>query len=242
MEKPTYDTAEIKTLVKSSGLRHIAFIMDGNGRWATGRGLPREFGHKKGTEAFRRALTYCTDIGIKTVTVYAFSTENWKRPEREVNALMHLLGSYIDEAFADMKKNEIRFFFIGDKNGLPSAIAERVRKLEEETAHYEKKVNIALNYGGRAEIVHAVNELIRAGKTEITEDDISASLYTAPSGDPDLIVRSALEYRLSNFLLWQAAYAEFWFTDTLWPDFEAKDINEAVVAFAGRKRKYGGLS
>lgn len=242
MEKPTYDTAEIKALVNSSGLRHIAFIMDGNGRWATGRGLPREVGHKKGAEAFRRVLTYCADIGIKVVTVYAFSTENWKRPEREVNALMHLLGSYLDEAFVDIKKNGIRFIFIGEKSGLPSALAERIRKLEEETAIYENTVNVALNYGGRAEIVRAVNDLLSSGKTQITEDDISAALYTAPTGDPDLIVRSASEYRLSNFLLWQAAYSEFWFTDTLWPDFDAKDINEAVVAFAGRKRKYGGLS
>ena len=242
MEKPTYDTEEIKALVKSSGLRHIAFIMDGNGRWATGRGLPREIGHKKGAEAFRRALTYCTDIGINAVTVYAFSTENWKRPEREVNALMRLLGSYIDEAFADIKKNEIRFFFIGDKDGLPPLLAERVKKLEKETAMYGKTVNIALNYGGRAEIVHAVNELLRQGKTEITEADIAANVYTAPTGDPDLIVRTASEYRLSNFLLWQAAYSEFWFTDTLWPDFDANDINEAVVPFSCRKRKYGGLS
>ncbi len=242
MENKTYDTAEIARVVSASGLKHIAFIMDGNGRWATGRGLPREMGHKKGAEAFRRALTYCTDIGIEAVTVYAFSTENWKRPEREVNALMHLLGAYVDEAFADLKKNGIRFFFIGDKTALPKALADRLVALENETAMYHKTVNIALNYGGRAEIVHAVNELIRAGKTEVTEDDISASVYTAASGDPDLIVRTASEYRLSNFLLWQAAYSEFWFTDTLWPDFGEKDINEAVVAFAGRKRKYGGLA
>ena len=222
--------------------QHIAIIMDGNGRWAQRQGKPRTAGHAAGCESFRTISNYCKAIRVQFLTVYAFSTENWKRPEREVNALMHLLGAYVDEAFADLKKNGIRFFFIGDKTGLPKALADRLVALENETAMYHKTVNIALNYGGRAEIVHAVNELIRSGKTEVTEDDISAAVYTMASGDPDLIVRTASEYRLSNFLLWQAAYSEFWFTDTLWPDFGEKDINEAVVAFAGRKRKYGGLA
>lgn len=241
METQNHTISEIKKLVEASGLKHIAFIMDGNGRWATRRSLPREAGHKLGADAFRKIVRYCGDIGIKAVTVYAFSTENWKRPEREVNAIMRLFETFLEEAAEEEEKNKIRVIFIGDKEGLPKHLAEKARELEVKTASYSRILNVALNYGGRAEIVHAVNKLIRQGKTVLTEEDLADAMYTSESGDPDLIVRTASEYRISNFLLWQAAYAEFYFTDTLWPDMKPNDVNGAVLEFSKRKRSMGGL-
>ena len=228
----------IREIVKQSGLNHIAFIMDGNGRWAKSRGLPREFGHRAGAENFKKVVRYCRDIGIKIVTVYAFSTENIKRPKREVDAIFKLLMDYIDEA---REEEAVEFRFIGDPWALGEDIGEKAAKLEEDTRGGTHRINIALNYGGRAEIVHAVNRLIDEGKSEITEDDISARIYTSDCPDPDLVVRTGRETRISNFLLWQSAYSEFYFSDAMWPDFSPDDVNAAVRDFAGRSRRWGGL-
>ena len=223
-------------------LSHIAFIMDGNGRWAQNKGLPREYGHKAGAETFRRVIRLCGDIGIKAITVYAFSTENWNRPEREVRAIMELLDEYIREAERTDEENKIRYVFLGDKQALSPELKEKAEHLETLTKDNGLLLNIALNYGGRAELVHAVNDLLSEGRTAITEEDISSHLYTAHCADPDLIVRTANEYRLSNFLLWQAAYSEFYFTPTLWPDFGEEELGAAIRSFYARKRKFGGLA
>lgn len=232
---------DIKQLVSSSGLHHIAFIMDGNGRWAKKRSLPREAGHPQGAANLRRIVRYCGDIGIDTVTVYAFSTENWKRPEKEVSAIMKLLDSYISDAVTENDENNVRYIFLGDKKGLGEELEKRCLDLERLTENNRLTLNIALNYGGRDEIVHAVNTLISEGKTHLTEDDISSALYTRLSKDPDLIVRTAGELRISNFLLWQGAYSEFYFTDVLWPDFNSRCVDDAVIEFSKRKRRFGGV-
>jgi len=224
-------------------LRHIAFIMDGNGRWAKKRGMPREYGHKAGAETFRRITGYCKDIGIKIITVYAFSTENWKRPIHEVDMIMSLLLTYINEAIRDADKNRIRFIFIGDRSAFSEIIKTQMNKLETDTEKYNNEyiLNMAINYGGRDDIVHAVNSLITSGVTAVTEDDITGSLYTKDTPPPDLIIRTANERRLSNFLLWQAAYSELYFTETLWPDLSERDIDKAVADFYSRIRRYGGI-
>ena len=238
-KKLHYSDEDIRKLVKDSSLRHIAFIMDGNGRWATSRSLPREAGHVKGAAAFKNVVHICDDFGIETLTVYAFSTENWKRPEREINAIMDLLESNISEAVRDDKKNNAKYRFLGDKDGLGEKFAKRCTELEKLTENNRLLLNIALNYGSRAEITNAVNRLIAEGKKSVTEDDISSALYTAHCPDPDLIVRSAGEFRLSNFLLWQAAYSEIYVTDTLWPDFDRNEVAKAIVDFSKRKRNFG---
>ncbi|MBR6410811.1 MAG: di-trans,poly-cis-decaprenylcistransferase [Clostridia bacterium] len=222
-------------------LRHIAFIMDGNGRWAKKRHLPREFGHRAGVETFRRVLTHCRDLGIPFITVYAFSTENWKRPQHEVDALMDLLSRYLRECLRDAKKNKARFCFIGDPEPLSDALKAQIRDVESATSGYDSVVNIALNYGSRHELVQAFEKLVREGKTEFTEEDVDRALYTAHCPDPDLIVRTAGEKRLSNFLLWQAAYAEFYFTDTLWPDLSNREIDSIVADYSARVRRYGAV-
>ena len=238
-KKIHYSDEDIRKLVKDSSLRHIAFIMDGNGRWATSRSLPREAGHVKGAAAFKNVVHICDDFGIETLTVYAFSTENWKRPEREINAIMDLLESNISEAVRDDKKNNAKYRFLGDKNALGEKFAKRCTELEKLTENNRLLLNIALNYGSRAEITNAVNRLIAEGKKSVTEDDISSALYTAHCPDPDLIVRRAGEFRLSNFLLWQAAYSEIYVTDTLWPDFDRNEVAKAIVDFSKRKRNFG---
>lgn len=238
-KKLHYSDEDIRKLLKDSSLRHIAFIMDGNGRWATSRSLPREAGHVKGAAAFKNVVHICDDFGIETLTVYAFSTENWKRPEREINAIMDLLESNISEAVRDDKKNNAKYRFLGDKDGLGEKFAKRCTELEKLTENNRLLLNIALNYGSRAEITNAVNRLIAEGKKSVTEDDISSALYTAHCPDPDLIVRSAGEFRLSNFLLWQAAYSEIYVTDTLWPDFDRNEVAKAIVDFSKRKRNFG---
>lgn len=232
---------DIKELVKASGLSHIAFIMDGNGRWAQKRGLPREAGHGVGVKAFKNTVTLCRDWGIKTVTTYAFSTENWKRPVQEVTEIMRLLDVYIKEAEDDNDKNRIRYIFLGDKERLGDALREKCEYLENLTRDNTLILNIALNYGGRAEIVNAVNSLIKEGKTEITEEDISSKLYTCESPDPDLIVRTGGEVRLSNFLMWQSQYSELYFSDCLWPDYGEEELERAIIEFSKRKRRYGGV-
>ena len=219
-------------------LRHIAFIMDGNGRWAKSRALPRNMGHKQGAKAFENTVKNCHAFGIKTVTVYAFSTENWNRPEKEVQAILDLLGKYIDEA---KKQPDIRYVFLGDKSILNDELREKMISLEKSTSHFENVLNIAFNYGGRAEIVHACNTLIKSGYESVCEKDISDKIYTNHCADPDLIVRTAGEYRISNFLLWQCAYAEFYFTKVLWPDFDKKELYKAIQSFYKRKRRFGGL-
>ena len=222
-------------------LQHIAFIMDGNGRWAKKRGMPREYGHTVGVKKFERVVRYCGDIGIRAVTVYAFSTENWKRPQHEVQAIMGLFNEYLDRAQKMADENQTQVVFLGDKAIFPKNVRERMELVEKNTAHYPRTLNVAVNYGSRDEIVHAVNTLIAQGKTEITEDDITANLYTAHCPPPDLIVRTGSEQRLSNFLLWQAAYAEFYFCDTLWPDMDDAAVDAAVEAFYARKRRFGGV-
>ncbi len=228
----------IPALVEQTNLRHIAFIMDGNGRWANARMLPREAGHVAGAENFKKIVRYCKSVGIGCCTVYAFSTENWNRPKREVDAIMRLLDKFADEA---EEEKDIRFRFIGDKSPLPAHMAAHLTELEEKTADRPYILNVALNYGGRAEIVHAVNRLIAAGKTEITEADISEAVYTAHCPDPDLVVRTGKELRISNFLLWQSAYAEYVFSDKMWPELSTDDVDDAIRSFAGRKRRFGGL-
>ncbi len=225
----------------TSKIKHIAFIMDGNGRWATRRGMPREYGHTVGAKVFRRIVEYCSDIGINCVTVYAFSTENWKRPEKEVSALMELFRVYLKDAVATMMKRDIRIVFLGDKSLFPEDIRETMLGIERDSINNKNRLNIAMNYGGRDEIVHAVNELIAEGKKEICEEDITSHLYTLDAPMPDLIVRTAGEIRTSNFLMWQSAYSEYYFTDKLWPDLNERDVDEAVCVFNRRKRNFGGV-
>jgi undecaprenyl diphosphate synthase len=222
-------------------LRHIAFIMDGNGRWAKKRGMPRSFGHKEGVKTFDRIANYCAEIGLQAVTVYAFSTENWKRPADEVEALMDLIDKYLDEFIKRASDYQVSLQFIGDMTALNPIIQEKIRKVEQLSFGKPCKLCVALNYGGRDEIVHACNTLIAEGKTAITEQDICKRLYTADVPDPDLIVRTGGEMRLSNFLLWQAAYSEFYATEKLWPDMTPDDVNEAIDAFYKRSRRFGGI-
>ena len=224
-------------------LSHIAFIMDGNGRWARRRGLARSLGHAAGAEACRRVFRRCRELGIRHVTVYAFSTENWSRPQDEVDALMKLFDRYLDDINSRFDEYDARFVFIGDKAALPESLREKMLDIEARSLARgsEYTLNLAINYGGRDEIAAAVNTLIADGATSVTPADISAHLYTSASPDPDLIVRTAGEQRLSNFLLWQASYAELYFTDTLWPDMKNDDVDAAVRAFLTRTRRFGGV-
>lgn len=237
-EKDNKKTAAVKV---DDSFRHIAFIMDGNGRWAKKRGMPREYGHKAGAETFRKICAYCHEIGFKAVTVYAFSTENWKRPKHEVDAIMNLLDGFLNELMKDHEKYQNRIRFIGDTSVLPPAMREKIDYAESLNPNSDLIINIALNYGGRAELVHAFHTLAANGKVSVTEEDISNTLYTSESGDPDMIVRTGGDLRISNFLLWQAAYAELYFTDKLWPDLTSSDVDDMVRNFYSRKRRYGGL-
>lgn len=223
------------------GLKHIAFIMDGNGRWAKSKGMPREYGHQVGAKTFRSIVKHCADIGIEYVTVYAFSTENWKRPAKEVNSIMNLLKNYLDECAKGANQNDISFRFIGDISMLEDNLQQKIYNIEKMTRNNRMILNIAINYGGRDELVHAFNSLRARGVDNISADDITAALYTAGCPDPDLIVRTAGEYRLSNFLLWQSTYSEFYFTDILWPDFKPENVDLAIKEFGRRKRNFGGV-
>ncbi len=227
--------------VSEIGIHHIAIIMDGNGRWAKKRGLPREIGHKYGANAFRKIVEYADKINLNTLTVYAFSTENWKRPQKEIDSIMSLLGQYIGECEKSLKKYDLSYRFIGDMSPIDETLKRRIETIEKETAHNTKVLNIALNYGGRSELARAYRLLAEEGKKNITEEDISRHLYTSSCGDPDLIIRTGGDMRISNFLLWQAAYAELYFTDTLWPDFDEKELDKAIENFSGRKRRFGGV-
>lgn len=226
---------------------HIAFIMDGNGRWAKKRGMPRTFGHTEGARNFRRIMRYCKDIGVKCISFYAFSTENWKRPENEVNALMNIFRTYLDDV-RNYIKEEVKMVFLGDKSKLPQDIQQKMNSLEEDSKDFDKMtVLLAINYGGRDEITHAtrlIAEKVRKGELnpdEITEDTISSNLYTAGYPDVDLLIRPSGEMRISNFLIWQSAYAEFYFADILWPDFSTKELDRAIIEFAHRTRRFGGV-
>jgi undecaprenyl diphosphate synthase len=228
-------------IIADDQLKHIAFIMDGNGRWAKKRKLPREIGHKYGSETLRRVVDYCTKSGIKIVTVYAFSTENWKRPQKEVDSIIKLLNNYLDECIKDVDKNDISYRFIGDISVLDNTVKEKIKISEEKSKGRSNILNIAFNYGGRSELAHAFNELISENRTSISESDIDAKLYTSGYPDPDLLIRTGGEKRLSNFLLWQSSYSELYFTDVLWPDFSMNDLQEAIKDFYSRKRRYGGI-
>ncbi len=228
---------------------HVAIIMDGNGRWATARGLTRAEGHKKGAEAAQRAVEAARELGIPFVTLFSFSSENWNRPPDEIEDLMNLLRYYLKRETAEMKKNGARLLVIGDRTRLPEDIVGIIEKMEAETAANRTiTVVIALSYGGRQDIVFAARELALLAKSgavdidKIDEDIFSRHLMTRNIPDPDLMIRTSGESRISNFLMWQLAYAELFFTNTLWPDFGKKDMEEAIAFFNGRDRRYGGLS
>jgi len=217
--------------------------MDGNGRWAKKRSLPRSAGHAAGSKTFKSIARYANKIGLKYLTVYAFSTENWKRPKEEVDNIMNILRDYLLDT--DSFKNEnIMLRFIGDLTVLDEDIKELIKKAEKDSSEATGlRVNIALNYGGRDEIVHAVRRIVESGikPEKITEDTISENLYTHDIPDPDFIIRPSGEYRLSNYLIWQSAYAEYWFSDILWPDFKPKHLDMAIEDYNNRNRRYGGI-
>lgn len=228
--------------------RHIAIIMDGNGRWAKKRGLPRTAGHAAGAETFRAMATYCKNIGLEYLTVYAFSTENWKRPAEEVGAIMGLLKRYLLEAIGQMERDRVKMEFFGDL----SPLAPELRALCERTREISKgydgcQVNICINYGGRDEIARAAMAYARdcqegrADPNHLSQAQFGNYLFSGGVPDPDLVIRPSGEVRLSNFLLWQSAYAEFYFTDVLWPDFSREELHRAIAAYQGRSRRYGGV-
>ena len=223
--------------------RHIAIILDGNGRWAKRRGLPRTAGHAAGAETFRRIATYCKDIGIDYLTVYAFSTENWKRPREEVDAIMGLLGKYLREAVDTMERDHIRLKILGDPEILPKNLRDLIDETADISTHYEGfQANVCLNYGGRDEIVRAALRFAEDCKAAtLTEESFSNYMFSAGIPDPDLIIRPGGEMRLSNFLMWESAYSELIFTDVLWPDFTSGDIDAAIAEYQRRDRRFGGI-
>lgn len=229
--------------------RHIAIILDGNGRWAKQRGLPRTAGHKVGAETFRTIATYCRDIGIDYLTVYAFSTENWKRPQEEVDTIMTLLKAYLLEAIDTMERDNVRLHFMGDMSVLSNELRGLVEQCNSISAKLDGcQCNICINYGGRAEIVHAAKRFAAECTARgldpngLTEDAFEDYLYSAEIPSPELMIRPGGEKRLSNFLLWQCAYSEFYYTDVLWPDFSRDELLKAIAAYQGRNRRFGGLS
>lgn len=228
--------------------RHIAIIMDGNGRWAKQRGLPRTAGHKVGAEVFRKIAKYCQKLGVEYLTVYAFSTENWKRPADEVNTIMGLLKRYMLEAIETMEEEKVRLKFFGDLSALSSELQELAARTNSLSKHIDGvQANICLNYGGRDEILRAARvfaqECVAGEKkpVDLTEAMFSDYLFSAGVPDPELIIRPSGEVRLSNFLLWQCAYAEFYFCDTLWPDFDERTLDEAIIDYQKRDRRFGGV-
>lgn len=231
--------------------RHVGVIMDGNGRWAKKRGLPRGEGHKAGAKVFREITKYARRIGIEYITYYAFSTENWNRPKEEIDGIMDLFREYLFESEERLEENEqegMQVRFIGEKSGLPADIVTLMDRAEQETSmETDIVVNLAINYGGQAEIAHSARELAQAvargelKPEEITPDQIARHLYTAGQPPLDLVIRPSGEYRLSNFMIWQAAYAEFWYSDVLWPDFTTADFDRAMFDFAKRNRRFGGV-
>ncbi len=227
---------------------HIGIIMDGNGRWAKKRGLPRPVGHTYGAKTFKEITRYISKQGVKYLTLYAFSTENWKRPLEEVNSLMKIFRQYLMESLTDFREDDIKVVFIGDRSAFPKDIIDLIYETEEVAKDRQgMQLNIAMNYGGRDELLTAVKRIcqdVQEGKLSadaLTEKDISDRLYTANIPDPDLIIRTGGEHRLSNFMLYQAAYSEFYSTDTLWPDFSEKDFQDAILEFNKRSRRFGGV-
>ncbi len=228
--------------------RHVAIIMDGNGRWAKKRGLPRTAGHAAGAETFRTIATYCKEIGLEYLTVYAFSTENWKRPADEVNAIMALLKKYLLEAIGQMERDKVKMCFFGDLTPLTPELRELCERTKEISQHYDGvQVNICLNYGGRDEILRAARAYAadcqegKADPNHLTEEGFSGYLFSKGVPDPDLVIRPSGEVRISNFLLWQSAYAEFYFTDVLWPDFSKEELHRALASYQHRSRRFGGV-
>lgn len=228
--------------------QHIGIIMDGNGRWAKKRGLPRTAGHTAGASAFKNIAKYCNKIGLKYLTVYAFSTENWKRPQEEVNAIMNLFRQYLMDSINSLDNENIKIRFIGDISMLDDDLQKLIKEAEEDTADATGlTLNIAVNYGGRQEIVAAAKKLyddISKGilnPSDISEEEISKRIYTAGQPDPDLIIRPSGEKRISNFMLWQSAYTEFWYSDVLWPDFGPRQLEMAIDDYNKRIRRFGGI-
>ena len=222
--------------------RHVGIIMDGNGRWAKLRGKPRSYGHKKGADIIDEVVSACFDGGTEAVSLYAFSTENWVRPKEEIETIFGLLGILLDKKFSRLVKQRVRLIISGDITPLPEKLRVKCLNAIEKTKDFTgRTLNIALNYGSRTEITRACNLALRSGKTEITEEDVAANLYTAGLPDIDLVIRTSGEMRLSNFFLWQCAYAEFYFTDVLWPDFHKDELEKAFEWFSHRKRRFGGV-
>ena len=221
---------------------HVAIIMDGNGRWAQARGLPRLAGHRAGTENIRRVLRACVEFGVKYLTLYAFSTENWGRPKAEVIGLIRILGEVIDREAADLHRNGVQLRHLGELQGIPEGLQKKVLRAIELTANNDRLVlNVAFNYGGRDEILHAVKRIIRDGVDPEAVDEalFDQYLYTAGQPDPDMIIRTGGDWRLSNFLIWQAAYAEYYSTPVFWPDFAADELYEALLSYSKRERRFG---
>ena len=223
---------------------HIAIVMDGNGRWAARRGLPRSAGHGAGAETFRKVATYCKDIGVKYLTVYAFSTENWKRSADEIEAIMGLLEKYLYESIEKMERDKVKMRYLGDTSVLSPKLQNLIKETEELSKKFDGvQVNICLNYGSRDEILRAVRLYTKeAEPPDLTDEVFSRYLYTYGIPDPDLIIRPSGEKRMSNFLLWQCAYSEYYFTDVLWPDFNERELDRAIVEYQNRDRRYGGRS
>ena len=223
--------------------RHVCVIMDGNGRWAKKRFLPRVMGHKRGLTALENLAARCAELGVEYLTVFAFSTENWRRPEDEVSFLMKLFLQALDGKVAKMHQNNLRLKVIGNRSRFPAAIVEGIEAAERLTANNTGlTLTVAADYGGRWDILQAANRLIAEGKSEITEDDLSQRLSLAEAPEPDLFIRTGGETRISNFMLWQMAYAEFYFTDALWPDFDAAEFDRAISSFRVRERRFGRTS
>ncbi|MGL5644734.1 isoprenyl transferase [Cetobacterium sp.] len=220
---------------------HIAIIMDGNGRWAKEKGMPRTYGHKAGADTFRKILTSCGELGIKYLTVYAFSTENWKRAKEEVDTLMFLFKTYLKNEKKLLMKNNVKFLVSGRKEGVSKDLLEEISKLEEATkGNTGITLNIAFNYGGRAELVDAIKEIVKNNEKEITEETVEKYLYNQLP-DPELLIRTSGEMRISNFLLWQIAYSEIYVTDTYWPDFNKDELIKAIESYQKRDRRFGGV-
>lgn len=228
--------------------RHVAIIMDGNGRWAKRRKMPRSYGHRAGADTLKKIVAAAGELGIQVLTVYAFSTENWKRPDEEVSYIMKLMNEYLSKNLLELHEHNVRLHFIGDLHRLSPSLRQAFADAEQRMAENTGLLlNVAVNYGGRLELTQAMQRLaidVRDGRLspqDITEDTVAAYLYTAPENDVDLLIRPGADKRVSNFLLWQIAYAEFWYTDLCWPDFTKETLIEAILAFQGRERRFGGL-
>ena len=247
-DKQIDNSALYQTLEPEKIPRHIAIIMDGNGRWAQKRGLPRTLGHRAGADTLREIVRAASDLGVGALTAYAFSTENWKRPHAEVSLLMKLIAEYLDSDMEEMHVNNVQIRFIGKIDELSEVLQHKIEQAQNLTKSNTGLIlNLAVNYGGRAEVVRAVQILVQQATAglikpeDITENSIQQVLYTADMPDPDLLIRPSGDYRLSNFLLWQCAYTEFWFTDLNWPDFTPETLVQAILDFQKRDRRFGGL-